>query len=258
MKGIKRGVLLALGATAAGVAGAYLANNYVKATIAEARAAITAEYETVDVVVANRDLAPGVPLGTGDVAARAIPRTYLHDDAVRAEEWPAISGRALAVPVNKGEAILATHLSLQAGAGFSSRLMKGFRALTIPVDEQSSISGMLSPDDHVDLLVTLSDENDSYTFPLMRNVRVIATGNRTNGGGRQVTGRYRNVTIAVAPEDAARIVHAMEIGRVTVALRADSDRQPGPYYRIDRGMLLGKADSDAGRPGVEIIVGGMQ
>ncbi len=260
MTGLRKGVMLTLGALVCGAGAAYLAKHHITSEVAASRAEISAEYRTTRAVVAKRDIAAGVPVGNGDVAVREVPRTFLHASAVRPDQWPSVAGRALTEPVNAGEPILTAHLSRVVGAGFSARIRDGYRALTIPVDAESSISGMLAPGDRIDLLTTLSEASDSFTFPLLTNDAVVATGRRTNNRSMpEGVTSYRNVTISVKPSDAAKITHAMDVGRVTVALRAKGDTSPVSDYRIDKGSLLGEIDpeSDSIAP-VEIIIGGRE
>jgi len=261
MGGLKKGLLLGLAAILAGGGGAYLAQQYIHSRIAQKKAEIESRYEPRKVVVATRNVPAGTQLSTNLVASREVPKTYLHADAVAASQWSAVAGGTLSRPVNQGEPILNSHLNLSSGAEFADRLPEGMRALTIPVDAESSISGMLSPDDHVDLMVTLSSEDGESTFPLLRDIRVVATGARTgnrpkraqreSGGGS----RYRNVTVAVSPEDAARITHARNVGDVHVTLRPTGEGEINPGYRITKAQLLGETPGEE-YESAEVIVGG--
>lgn len=265
MKGTMITVLMVTGALAAGAAAAYFANDYIDRTVAQRRAEIDARYTPAKVVVASTDLARGTFLSGRTAAIREVPRAFLHSDAVLAEDWDRIAGRVLSHPVRSGEPILIAHLAQDAAAGFSSQLPEGMRALTFPVDEESSIAGMLAPGDRIDLFFTTSTNNsESVTLPLLTNVPVIATGIRTltNAGylGERRDGySFNTITVSVTPEDAAKIAHAQDAGKLTITLRQPKDDGPIQVARITKSMLLNSARTAkfSPRQRVEIILGGV-
>src|SRR6267154_687719 len=136
----------------------------------------------VKVVVASRDVARGEPIGPDRFAVREIPAKYVHASALRPEQFDQFVGQRLAASLKTGEALLDVHLE-STSLVFSSTLAKGNRALTTEVDEVNSISGMLRPSDHIDLMVTArptgGGNTAETTFPLMSNVEVLATGQVT-------------------------------------------------------------------------------
>ena len=56
------------------------------------------------------------------------------------------------------------------------KLTIGKRAITFPVDEINSISGMLQPGDKIDLIATIRQLNNDVTYPLLQDVQILATG----------------------------------------------------------------------------------
>ena len=145
MKGTIVTVLMIGGALGAAGAAAYFANDYINGQIDEHRAKVDAQYAPIKVVVASQNLSVGTLLSGQTVAVREMPSAFLHAEAVAADRWSSVSGRVLARPLRAGEPVLLSHLAQDLSAGFSSQLAPGMRALTIPVDEESSISGMLAP-----------------------------------------------------------------------------------------------------------------
>lgn len=263
MKGIWTTALMVGGALAAGGGAAYFANGYISSQMRTEREQLHSQYQLVSVVVAKADLAPGAILSSQTVAVREVPRTFLHTDAVRSEQWSGIAGRVLSRAVRSGEAILNAHLAQGLGAGFSAQLADGTRALTFPVDEEASIAGMLAPGDRIDLLFTTAAGNDSVTVPLLFAVPVIATGARTQTNENALPDRlqsapFRTITVAVTPADAAKITLAQEAGRISVALRQLNDRSDTRIARVTKSSLLrGDAQPGSSRPRVQIILGGV-
>ena len=264
MKGGVITTLMVLGALGAAGGAAYFANNYIQGTVSARRAEIDSQYRPLRVVVANADLRPGTFLSGQTVAVREVPRNFLHSDAILADDWSTVAGRVLSQPVRSGEPVLQAHLARSASAGFSAQLAEGMRALTFPVDDEASISGMLAPGDRIDILFTTSAANETVTLPLLLDVPVIATGIRTTTNAaylddKQPARQYNTVTVSVSPENAARITLAQDAGKITVALRQPQDDLPTRIARITKRTLLNDervTKVAVARPRVEIILGG--
>ncbi len=264
MKGTIVTVLMLGGAAAAGSGAAFLANGYIETSIAQRRAELDAQYAPEKVIVAAHDLRPGVPLSAQNVAVREVPGAFLHADALRASRWSDVSGRFLAKPLRSGEPVLTAHLAQDFAAGFSSQLAEGMRALTFPVDEESSISGMLAPGDRIDLFFTTTSGHETTTLPLLSNVHVIATGMRTltndNHPDVQLQRQYRTVTVSVTPQEAAKITLAQDAGKITITLRQPEDRADLRLSRITKQTLLfgEPVNRSLGtRRRIEVILGGV-
>lgn len=265
MKGSLVTGLMVIGALGSGGAAAWFANGYIDAAVNDRRAELDAQYEPVRVVVANADLRPGAFLSGQTVALREVPRAFLHSEAVLADNWSSVAGRVLAHAVRSGEPVLESHLARDVAAGFSSQLAHGMRALTFPVDDEASISGMLAPGDHIDIFFTTMSGNESVTLPLLLNIPVIATGIRTVTNAaylddKRQPGHYNTITVSVTPQNAAKITLAQDAGKITITLRQPADDQPIHIARITKKTLLNGnriARATPRRPRVEIILGGM-
>lgn len=265
MKGSLITVLMVTGALGAAGAAAWCANGYIDKTVASRQAQINAQYAPVNVVVASANLRTGSFLSADTVALREVPRAFLHSDAILADSWNDASGRVLAQPVKSGEPVLRSHLAQDVGAGFSSQLVEGMRALTFPVDDEASISGMLAPGDRIDIFFTTSAGNESVTLPMLLNIPVIATGIRTTTNAAYVTdqrssGQFNTVTVSVSPEDAAKITLAQDAGKITIVLRQPGDDAAVQLARVTKQTLLNgnrivKASTPRSR--IEIILGGV-
>jgi pilus assembly protein CpaB len=265
MKGTLTTILMMGGALGAAGAAAYLADRYIERAVAERRTALDAQYRPVRAVVANADLRAGVLLSGQTVALREVPRAFLHSEAVLADDWNQISGRVLAHAVKSGEPVLRSHLAQDAGAGFSTQLAAGMRAMTFPVNDETSISGMLAPGDRIDLFFTTTNGNEPMTLPLLLNVPIIATGVRTITNtsylsDKEQLGQYRTITVSVTADEAARITLAQDAGKISVALRQPQDEEDVQLTRITKSTLVNGSRQVAAsfpRRKVEIILGGI-
>lgn len=248
------GIALALGALAA-----YAASNYLSERMAEIEAR-AADIDTVQVVVAKTDLAAGTRITPDTVAVRAIPRAWAHSSAITPDQYSRAESLALAYPATAGEPLLWTQLEGRRPPTFSARLDAGQRAVTVPVDEISSLSGMVEPGDRIDIVVSVRNETRSFTFTLLQAVPVLATGSRVELQEADPEGRprgYTTITLDTSPEDAKRVIAAREIGRVTALLRAPGDIAPVSAAVTDARKLLGlPADHGSGISTVPVIYGG--
>lgn len=264
MKGSLITALMLTGALATGGGAAFFASGYIDKSVAQRRAELDAQYEPVRAIVASADLQPGTFVSAETVAIREVPKAFLHSDAVLADDFTTIAGRMLTHTVKSGETVLLTHVAQEAGAGFSSQLQTGMRALTFPVDDESSISGMLAPGDRIDLFFTTSNNNENFTMPLLYDVPVVATGMRTRTNAsyldeKQPANQYQTVTVSVTPEDAAKITLAQDVGKVTVTLRQPQDGNSVRVARLTKTALLQGPTTVSRAPArlpIEIILGG--
>jgi pilus assembly protein CpaB len=249
------GVALTIGVLAALAARSYLTRQM---QAIEA----TSKGKTVTVIVAKQDIPQGATLSAENMALRPIPAEYAHSTALQPDDFERVDGQRLAYPVKSGEMILWGLMETQRMPTFSARVEAGRRAMTVPVDEINSISGMLEPGDTVDLLVTVERDGKKSTFPVMQNVAVMATGQRSqddpkSGGSRQ----YTTVTINTSPDEARLLIAARDAGRMTALLRNPQDKQPIPG-KYDVAALLGLGGAapvrggGRGRREVPVLYGG--
>ena len=230
------GVALGIGLLAALAARSYLSS---RMEAIEARA----KGKMVNVVVAKRDLSRGTKLSADSVAVRAIPVDYAQSLAVTPDAFDRVDGQVLAYPVKAGEMILWGLMEGKKVPTFSSRVETGHRAMTVPVDEINSISGLLEPGDIVDLIATIDKKGKKTTFPLLQNVQVIATGQRSVDDPKSGQRReYSTVTFDITPEQAQNVIVARDLGKITALLRNPQDKQTfGKEW--DVAALLGLKDA---------------
>lgn len=210
----------------------------------------------VKVVVAKQDLDKGSVLSGENMATRDIPKEWVHSDAITPDQFNRADGARLALPANAGEPVLWAQVENEKAGSFSTKLEMGRRAVTLPVDEISSISGMLAPDDLIDIIVSVQKDSRSYTFTLLQSMRVLATGTKvsqTDEEGKPST--FTTVTLDTSPEDAKKLIAAREVGRITALLRSPTDAASVSLSRAEANDLLGLGNGD-GLSSVPVIYGG--
>lgn len=230
-------------ALAAGAAAAWLSQRHIQARIEQLED--DARAPLVSVVVAATDLAAGARLTADAVAVREVPVAWASPSAVTPEQFDAIASTSLAHPLARGEALLRAHVAPPRPQGFADRLVDGRRAVTIPVDEISSVSGLLQPGDVIDLYVSFEHKGNPVTVPLLQGMKVLATGRQVEASPRTVgtaeaERSFSTVTLDASLDEAVKLIAARQAGAITAMLRRPGDAKPArAEYRGDLGKLLG-------------------
>lgn len=200
--------------------------------IVDKKIANSLDTETISYIVANSDLASGTivdPFDQSRFAIRSdIPAEFAQSTAITPEQADSINGALLLSDLKRGDILTWQFIDTDERRQLASRLSPGRRALTIPVDDQSSISSMLNPNDHIDLILTYQKLGNVIAAPLMQNVRVLATGDSLSidGSYAQDTGYndgYSTITLDLNIDDVSRVTTALELGRLSAVLRNPDD-----------------------------------
>ncbi|WP_169728603.1 Flp pilus assembly protein CpaB [Comamonas composti] len=266
---INKNWLLLAAAIALGAAAFYLSNRAITTRITEIEEEATRGKTLLGVVVANRPMRAGEVIDAGSVSVRQIPAEFVSRNMVTPDTYDGVDGQALVVDLDRGEALQVSHTASLGGEIFAATLKSGRRALTIDVDEISSISGMLRAGDRIDLMLTATapvsgqtaGETRELTFPLLSNVEVIATGQQQKGVGttnEAIARAYSHVTLDVLPEDATRIIAAKAGGHLTAVLRAPGDERGNPSMALTLDDVVAGISSGLTGSGrmVEFLIGG--
>jgi len=257
---LNRNWLMLAGAIALGLVATGLSYKYLRDKAAAIEAEARGAHKMVTVVVAKQDLPRGARIQSAAFATRKMPAEYVHASSIDPRRFGQVVGQKLAAPLKGGEVLLQVHLESNV-AVFSSTLENGNRALTTEVDEVNSISGLLRPGDHIDLMATAhgsGNKSTEETFSLMSNVEVLATGQVTRKGeGSKSTKIFTTITMSVSAEDAARIVVAKNSGKLTAVLRNPEDAQSNvtPAMTIDDVMPKKKKSAAGHQLQVQYIIG---
>ncbi|WP_323011260.1 Flp pilus assembly protein CpaB [Castellaniella sp.] len=189
----------------------------------------------VERIVAARDLPMGTHLLSEHLAVRRFPAQWVGQDTLSAARYAELEGRLLTTDLRAGDAFVRAHVR-QPQASFSAQLAPGRRAITLPVDQVNSLSGLLQPGDLIDLYVSFDYQRKRLTAPLLQGVLVLATGRETRLAGVGDEGQsYSTVTLDAAPEDVVKLVAARQAGTLTAIMRHPEDAQAD--RRASRGDL---------------------
>lgn len=180
------------------------------------------------------------------VATQRLPLgTRLAPEHLRVVSWPKSSlmagsfsdskelvGRGVVVPLSPGELLLEGKLApKEAGAGLSSAIPEGMRAVAVKVDPVTAVGGFVLPGTHVDIILTGSPDErggKDTSKVILEYVRVLSAGTSL----QDEDGKPRDVpvvTLLVSPAEAQKLALASADGKLQLALRNPLDqRQENP------------------------------
>lgn len=242
---INRSSIMLAFAILAGLGAAWAARQHIQGRVALLES--QARVPEVARIVAASDLPAGTRLETSHLAIRSFPASVVASDSLIPARFSELEGMLLRSPLVAGDAVLPVHVQRQKFSAFSTSLISGRRAITMPVDAINSVSGLLRPGDLIDLYVSFEYQRRRITAPLLQGVLVLATGMETqtlSADERETTSYfeqgYTTVTLDVAPEDAVKLVAARQSGTITAILRNPGDSVPSSKAsRGDLATLLG-------------------
>jgi pilus assembly protein CpaB len=238
-------------ALATGLIAAWGIRSQVGEFLALERAKLVPKVKMIDVVVAKRNLKPGDIVSGDTMAVRPVPQEFVASNAIRPDKFDGFVGAKLSHGLQAGEALVSASLAGADVATFSSKVKPGIRAMTVAVDEVNSVSGMLQPGDHIDLLLSVRPpvssaagpavQGPEITAPFLQDILVLATGKQVRPGqGDDLANRSFNaITVEVSPEQAQKLVVAQRGGKLTAMLRNPGDHHELPKLSLDIYALLG-------------------
>lgn len=180
---------------------------------------------TQPVVVATRDVAEGERLDRLGLTVEQWPVRTVPANAFTTLD--SAVGRVARLAVFKGEAIVAGRLApMGTGPGLEVKITPGKRAMAVKINDVVGLSGLIQPNSHVDVLVTLppkTTDGQSTAKLFMSDMRVLSVGTQVERGA---DGKPLNATTAaleVSPAEAERLAVAMNQGTIQLVLRGYGD-----------------------------------
>lgn len=228
------------------VAGVFSALVYQAGQRAPAQAALP----THMVAVAARSLPVGSRLTPNDVKLVAWPASNPVAGAVTSIDEAV--NRGLLTSVLENEPLTSSKLAATgAGAGLPPRIAAGMRAISVKVDDVVGVAGFAVPGAHVDVVVTITQREQTAARVVVSNVEVLASGTRmqqtqTTENARQNAASV--VTLLVTPVDAEKISLAASVGRITLTLRNPLDQTASDTKGTEVASLLGAPEPAAAPP----------
>jgi pilus assembly protein CpaB len=190
------------------------------------------------VLVAAREISAGAKIIAGDLewrpwAKEAVADSFITDaTAADADTRFVEEGRIARQALAAGEPIVEDRMIKPGQQGFmAAMLTPGYRAVAVPVSEETAAAGFILPNDRVDVIVTRkmtimgggSTENNEVTRSgvVLSDVRVLAIDQtyRAAEGDDQEAIKGSVALLELSPRDTELIAMADQLGDLSLALR---------------------------------------
>jgi pilus assembly protein CpaB len=194
-------------------------NNQAEMRIRSLEAQKKAEPPAHTIVVASQ------PLRFGDeLSGRALREVPWPNDALPEGAFSKIreltSGkRVVVMPIEVNEAVLATKIT---GPGqratLSATLQNEMKAVTIRVNDVEGVAGFVLPGDHVDVVMSRSDQNAATSDVVIQNARVLAIDQLADERADKPS-VAKAVTLEVDVAGGQKLALASTVGTLSLMLR---------------------------------------
>lgn len=234
---MKRKIVLIV-SLVAGLAAALLTRAYLAAKDAEVEAKkryYEGKYGTMEALVFARDVPAGTVLSRADFGILKLPKAGIEGQALKEENVSDVVGRRCVGTHKMRDVVFWTDIeggNLSA-KGLSADIKKSMRAISINCSGAAAVSGMVGPNDHVDVIGTFDFEPGTasakkfVTCTLLQNVLVLAVGDRTaktREPSSSFSRGFSTVTLEVTPREAEMLAFAEQMkGRLLLTLRNRND-----------------------------------
>ncbi|MCI0337241.1 MAG: Flp pilus assembly protein CpaB [Acidobacteria bacterium] len=219
---MNRRFLLALaGAVFFGLLSIYAAQIYLRKQVASERAK-----DETEVVIATTDIPLGTQISELQIAVVRYPKKILPEKTlVRREE---VLGRVAVVDISAKTPILEKQLAgIGAQPGLPGVTPAGMRAVSVRVDEASSVGGFVSPGSYVDVIAIMQPQIDGakqVSKVILQKVRVLAGGQQMQNKPDGKPALVNTVTLEVTPNQAEKLKLAEAEGRLQLSIRNATDQ----------------------------------
>ena len=236
----------------------------------EAQVAEKASAPLTRYLVAARPLKAGTL--TRDEDFRSDPLDSVPTGAIRdtTDDRNRLQGSLVRKNLDTGSPITSENLLLRGDRGFlASVLEPGTRAISIKVDAESGVSGLIKPGDYVDVVLTQVAANAdvarrALSETLLQNVRIIAIDQEiVQGGGANNTTAAKvaqTVSLQLAPEQVKRIAVAKNLGSLSLAMRSAVELRDTADTRTisscDVSPEIARQNALAGQSAAVVVYGG--
>jgi pilus assembly protein CpaB len=191
----------------------------------------------VSYVVAAHPLPAGTLAREEDFVARSVPSANVPSGVIMdtPQSKVGLRGSLVRTFLDTGQPITAEDVLRPRDRGFlASVLASGTRAISINVDAESGVSGLIWPGDHVDIVLTHEIDKANLAHravseTILQDVRIIAIDQEIMQGApadNAAAGKVAHtVTLQVAPEQVETITVGQHLGKLSLAMRSAVEQQ---------------------------------
>jgi pilus assembly protein CpaB len=194
------------------------------------------------IVVAARDIPARVQITADMVTTVMRPGDAIDPDAMN--DMANAVGRTAAVSIPAGGTVSTSKILAAVNPTLDTRVPRGMRAVSIPIDRVKGVGNLIQPGDHVDVIAVVPARGTMQprVATILRDVPVLAIGlalETPQGATPAPDTGYQTATLAVAPAQAKLLALVDLNATLRLALRAPGDekmRKPMTGEPIDLSM----------------------
>jgi pilus assembly protein CpaB len=202
-------------ALAMGAITTFLFFNYMKQFNSE----VVISESLVDVVVAKDRILANTKLDASLVEMKKVPKKGIHSQTIK--DPSKLEGLYITSPVEAGEVILEHRVQseLEEELFVSRKVKDGYRAVSVGVNFVQSVSNLVEPEDHVDVIfseIISTNPTQVNTQQIITKARVLAVGRKLIAATEteEEYVEYTSVTLELNPEESVKLVNASERGNI--------------------------------------------
>jgi pilus assembly protein CpaB len=153
-----------------------------------------------------------------------------------------VAGSVVRAAISAGEPITDDRLIKKGDRGFLSAIMgPGTRAVTVQLQQNAGLGGLVLPGDHVDVVLTAvipgngaGDPEHRASETVLEDIRVLAIDQKMSDMSNE-TIMARSATLEVTPKQAEIIALVSDMGKLSLTLRAIAAGDDKPMSTNARG-----------------------
>jgi pilus assembly protein CpaB len=216
-----------------------------------------AQIDTVDVLIAQKDIGMGHAIAPDDVKWQMWPTAAAGPNMIRKSDRPnaveEMTGSIARGTFSTGEPIQEAKLIKANGSGYMAAVLpKGMRAISIEILPETAAGGFILPGDRVDVILSRRDkETEKMTGieshiseTILKNVRVLAIDQTVEEKNGQKVVVGKTATLELAPRQTEILALGRQKGVLALSLRSIVD---------GAGKAEGGDQEEKGTTGVNII-----
>ena len=178
------------------------------------------------VLVAVRDIPARVPITRDMLIVVMRPGDAVEPDALN--DPASAVGRVAAVSVPSGGTVTSSKVVATVNATLGTRIPRGLRGLSIPVDRVKGVGNLVQPGDHVDVIAVLPARPGTAprAATVLRDVPVLAMGTALEtpqGATPAPDNGFQTATLAVTPAQAKMLTTVDLSATLRLSLRGSGD-----------------------------------
>jgi pilus assembly protein CpaB len=234
---MKSARIIVLGvALAAGGLAAMLMSGGSEPPPAPAPVVVQQKIDTVDVLVAQKDIGIGQSIAAGDIGWQQWPTASASAGFIkrseRADAAEQLTGAIARMPIATGEPVRESRVIKAKGSGYMAAILpSGMRAFSTEISAETGAGGFILPNDHVDVILSRRDREaerstgveSHISETIMTDVRVLAIDQTVEDKNGQKVVVGKTATLELTQRQSETLALSRQLGSLTLALRSLAD-----------------------------------